>query len=70
MSCNKHKFHLFSIIAVSPRGRVDCKTTINQNEKFIKLWPSESQLFIKFDSSNWDLGYPGDGETEENTGES
>lgn len=25
----------------------------------IKPWPSESQLFINFDSSEWDTGFPG-----------
>ena len=59
MSCNKHRFLLFSFIAVSPRGRVVFKT-VNQNKKLIKLQSSESQLFIKFDSSNWDTGFPGE----------
>lgn len=32
---------------------------LKQNKKLIKLWLSASQLFIKFDSSNWDIGFPG-----------
>jgi hypothetical protein len=61
VSCNKHRFHLFSIIAVTPRGsKVDSKAKQKQTKtkKLITLCPSESQLFIKFDSSNWDTGLP------------
>lgn len=42
----------------------------NQNKKLIKLWPSESQLLLKWDSSHWDTGFPGDVETGEDIGES
>lgn len=57
-------------MAVIPRGR---RADLNAKEKernktkqkLITPWPGESQLFIKFDGSNWDTKLTGECGSEE-----
>ena len=61
-------------MAVTPRGRrVDLnakeKERNKTKQKLIIPWPGESQLFIKFDGSNWNTKLTGECETEEIKGE-
>lgn len=61
-------------MVVTPRGRradlnAKEKERNNTKQKLISPWPGESQLFIKFDGSNWDTKLTGECGPEEIRGE-
>lgn len=51
--------YFLSLLYLLGRGELILKQHKDKPKQKMKLWPSESQLFINFDSSEWDTGFPG-----------